>query len=551
MRDSSEALPRVLGGRYRLDSVLGRGGMGLVYRGMDLEMERGIAVKLIRPAEGDAEVAGARFLREIKSTAKLRHQHIVEVFDLGRSEEGGAFFVMELLEGESLDARLQREPRLAAPLAVHVATQICEALAVAHEGGIVHRDLKPANVMLVRRGEDDTFVKILDFGIAKSADHRTQLTQTGGIVGTLEYMAPEQIAGGEVDGRADVYSLGALLYRALAGGPVFPGGEMPAMMYHHLHVQPEPLSLRAPGAGIPRELDQVVLRCLEKQPSARYSSMTELAGALGRCLGAEIRATPDLPVTAALGRAPSPLGQPLPSGPSLPLDLPLPLELPPLVTAPRAPDPGAARAGASFDDLDDGEGPPMELAVAPPRTTTSRPLPPPRRCAHCHAENMPYARRCAMCEASLETPEQEAFREKLAAEQRAHPGDWRLLPGPPVFNDPGAPPPLPLLEDALDGGIESSEHSSDSLDGAPRSAPLAPYRGSPRELAARAPGPARGGLAVLPIAVWKRVLAYSALALLLGNAFFSSFSVTASLLLLLGMLLGAVGLWARWRSQRS
>lgn len=274
-------LPRMLGGRYRLEATIGHGGMGVVYRGVDLTMQRPIAVKLIRSVDGndiDDEIAG-RFLREAKHTARLQHEHIIDVFDLGR-DESGMYFVMELLTGESLSAKIRREGKLPPPVAVRIGVQICEALEVAHRGGIIHRDLKPANIMLTSRAGDDTFVKVLDFGVAKSlaGDDMTQLTHTGMLVGTVDYMAPEQIMGKPVDGRTDVYSLGVMLYKMLCGKAPFREGGVPALIHAHLNTMPKPLIEMA--EGIPNELDHVVLRCLMKKPERRYDSMAELARAL-------------------------------------------------------------------------------------------------------------------------------------------------------------------------------------------------------------------------------------------------------------------------------
>jgi len=280
-------LPRLLSGRYRLEATLGHGGMGVVYRGVDLMMQRSIAVKLIRGVDGmelDDEIAG-RFLREAKNTARLQHEHIIEVFDLGRTEEGGLYFVMELLEGESLSARLRRDGKLSPATTVHIGRQICEALQVAHSAGVIHRDLKPANIMLLSRAGDDDYVKVLDFGVAKSldgGDQETQLTHTGMLVGTVDYMAPEQITGKPVDGRTDVYALGVVLYKMLSGMAPFRDTGVPALIHAHLNTMPKPLIEVA--TGIPNELDHVVLRCLAKLPERRFESMAELARALSHAV---------------------------------------------------------------------------------------------------------------------------------------------------------------------------------------------------------------------------------------------------------------------------
>lgn len=286
MPDADESLPRLLGGRYRLEAKLGSGGMGVVYRAVDTTMQRQVAVKLIRGVDGvalDEEVAG-RFLREAKNTARIQHENIIEVYDLGRSEAGDMFFVMELLEGESLSARLRRETKLSAERGVHVVRQMCAALHVAHAAGIIHRDLKPANVMLIKRAGDGDYVKVLDFGVAKSyaPDQQTELTHTGMLVGTVEYMAPEQIMGRKVDGRTDIYALGVVMYRLFSGKTPFRDGGVPALIHAHLNVMPKPMNER--DAKVPGELDRVVLRCLAKRPEQRYESMEELSRALAAAM---------------------------------------------------------------------------------------------------------------------------------------------------------------------------------------------------------------------------------------------------------------------------
>ena len=288
---------RLLGGRYRLEEKIGQGGMGIVLRATDVVLSREVAVKLVtaETTQIDDEVA-SRFLREAQNTARLSHENIVSVFDFGRVEDGSLYFVMELCRGETLSNLLRRRTRLNVTEAVHVATQLCAGLAVAHDNGVVHRDLKPANVMVLHTPADPMFVKILDFGVAKSImpGVETALTRTGMIVGTVEYMAPEQIIGRQVDGRTDVYALGVLLYRMLSGTPVFIDHGVPAIIHNHLHTEPESISRRAPDAKVPIMLDRVVQKCLCKRPEGRYASMHELARALRAALDAELDFLPSL-----------------------------------------------------------------------------------------------------------------------------------------------------------------------------------------------------------------------------------------------------------------
>jgi eukaryotic-like serine/threonine-protein kinase len=365
--------PRVLRERYRLDARIGEGGMGVVYRGVDLALERDVAVKLTR-ARLDADPASSkRFLREVKSAAKIRHEHVVEVFDVGEDLGGDLFYVMELLEGEPLSRRLQREGRLSPAAAVHVAVQVCEALSAAHEGGVIHRDLKPANVMLLRRGRDDAYVKLIDFGISKTADPGTVPTRTGEILGTIGYMAPEQIRGDRVDARTDLYALGVLLYRTLTGSDVFEDRGVPAAVHDHLETTPIKLRERAPDAGIPPALDAAVLRCLAKRPADRFDSAAGAAEALRDAVGQE---------------APAPFEK-LVANEDIPPDAP--------------PTP------APLNEADSGASLQFELADVA-HAQTPAPPPGPRVCVQCGTENQRYAQFCSVCSDPLDSAEQVEFR---------------------------------------------------------------------------------------------------------------------------------------------
>jgi serine/threonine protein kinase len=404
MTESVPPPPRVLRDRYRLDARIGEGGMGVVYRGVDLALERDVAVKLTRAAPGADSNAAGRFLREVKSAAKIRHEHVVEVFDVGEAEGGDLFYVMELLDGEPLSHRLAREHRLAPAAAVHVAAQVCEALSAAHQGGIVHRDLKPANVMLLRRGRDDAFVKLIDFGISKSAEALTIPTRTGDLVGTVGYMAPEQIKGEAVDERTDVYALGAMLYRALTGSPVFEDRGLPAAVHDHLQTAPMKLRERAPEAGIPPALDAAVLRCLAKRPADRFASAASVAEALRASIAST---SPQAADTSAPFEV-------LIEGGHVPPDAPLPTT-----------------------ESDPGPAPQFELAEIPLAPASMAP-PGPRLCALCGTENQRYARSCAACGDELDSPEQVEFRARapLALASSIIP----LVPGNPgALSTPARP----------------------------------------------------------------------------------------------------------------
>ena len=486
MSDNDDSLPRLLGGRYRLEAKLGSGGMGVVYRATDLTMHRSVAVKLIRGIDGvalDEEVAG-RFLREAKNTARVQHENIIEVYDLGRSDQGDMYFVMELLEGESLSTKLRRDGKIAPAVTVHIARQMCAALHVAHSAGIIHRDLKPANVMLVRRGNDSSYVKVLDFGVAKSytPDQQTQLTHTGMLVGTVEYMAPEQIMGRQVDGRTDLYALGVVMYRMLTGKPPFRDGGVPALIHAHLNVFPKPMSELKPE--ISGALDRVILRCLAKQPEQRYESMEELSRALAAAMEPPARELVNLEYASddpydqsdktEVARPPQRIDTARPRAggapaPSSRLDEAFD-DATIKMDRPERPDqdggPGSLpRRLPRVDPLDDSGDRTAVMArdVAHDESTAKRPVPDEvkrfdaglRECAMCRTKNAPHARACSACGVSLASEDQEAVRARVTAPRTAHmpaphmpPPTSGAYPAPPFGRSPaqvqGMPiPPVP------------------------------------------------------------------------------------------------------------
>lgn len=288
--------PSVLAGRFRLEAILGEGGMGTVYRATDLRLEREVAVKVVRPFADSTETA-ARFVREARRTAQVRHPNVVEVFDVGETAEGDLFLVMELLRGEPLSTRLTREGRVAVDAFASIAVEMCGGLGAAHALGIVHRDVKPANIMLVTHGGRRDLVKVVDFGIAKTERTATALTDADTLLGTLEYISPEQILGeAPLDARSDVYALGLVMYLMLAGTPAFRGVPRSALIHHHLEVEPEPLGHRAPNSAIPPALAAVVMRALAKSPAARYTNASTLRLALEEALSGAIVVHSSLPV---------------------------------------------------------------------------------------------------------------------------------------------------------------------------------------------------------------------------------------------------------------
>ena len=276
---------KLLDGRYRLERVLGRGGMGTVYAGRLEALEQPRAVKVLRPVLDDGQALG-RFEREARTASKLGNEHIVKVFDFGVTDDGLAFIAMEMLEGQDLGDLLGTQRVLDVERAVPIIVQCCAALGAAHAAGIVHRDLKPENVFLVPRAGYREFVKIVDFGLAKYSDTEQEgdperkLTKTGMIFGTPQYMSPEQCSGKPTDHRSDVYALGLMLYELLCGRVPFDGETFMGVINQHLVDPPRPLLELNASIQVPPTLEAVVYRCLDKKARNRPQSMRELADEL-------------------------------------------------------------------------------------------------------------------------------------------------------------------------------------------------------------------------------------------------------------------------------
>ncbi len=266
--------------RYRVDALLGEGGMGLVYRITHTRLNKPLAMKVLRRENTRDEEVLARFRREAESASAIGNQHIVDINDFGVLDDGSTYFVMECLEGMDLIEAMDRTPRMPEERALRIATQICRALAAAHDAGIVHRDLKPENVFLIRREDTEDFVKVLDFGIAKVAHRPERLTRQGEVLGTPHYMSPEQCEGENVDRRTDIYALGVLLYEMLTGHVPHDADTMMGILTKHLYEDPIPPKVRVSHVSV--ELEQVVMRCLEKKPERRYQTMRELEADLDR-----------------------------------------------------------------------------------------------------------------------------------------------------------------------------------------------------------------------------------------------------------------------------
>jgi len=273
-------------GAYRLESRLGAGGMGEVWRASHRMLARPAAVKLIAPRQlgDDTHAVLARFEQEAQATALLRSPHTVEVYDFGLSSDGSLYYVMELLDGLDLQKLVKTHGPIPASRVVHVLRQACHSLGEAHGAGMVHRDIKPANLFVCRYGSDVDFVKVLDFGLVKKQElvEDAALTQKGQFLGTPAFVAPEMALGSAIDGRTDLYSLGCVAYWLLTGSLVFEAGNPMALAAKHLQEQPVPPSHRT-EMEIPADLEEVVLDCLRKDPVDRPGSAEELAERLSAC----------------------------------------------------------------------------------------------------------------------------------------------------------------------------------------------------------------------------------------------------------------------------
>jgi serine/threonine protein kinase len=287
VRDMTQ--PRLLGGRYELDGIVGRGGMAEVFRARDNRLNRIVAVKTLRSDLARDQMFQARFRREAQSAASLNHPSIVAVYDTGEDMVGGTpvpYIVMEFVEGRTLRDLLRDDGRLPPKRAAQITDGVLRVLDYSHRNGIVHRDIKPGNVILTRSGE----VKVMDFGIARAvSDYQLSMTQTAQVVGTPHYMSPEQARGERVDARSDLYSTGCLLYELITGRPPFTGDSPVAVAYQHVMEDPVPPSRVDPE--VPAWADAVVLKALQKDPAQRHQSAGEMRNDIQRALaGAPVAA---------------------------------------------------------------------------------------------------------------------------------------------------------------------------------------------------------------------------------------------------------------------
>ncbi|HJZ77210.1 MAG TPA: protein kinase [Vicinamibacterales bacterium] len=269
---------QVLDSKYRLDALLAEGGMGAVYRATHVMLGKTVAIKLIRPEIVASPEIVRRFQREARAATALNHPNIVSVYDLGQTPDGTLYIAMEYIDGPSLKTLIQSGRPIALTRTISILRQVASALATAHKHNIVHRDLKPQNIMLATGPDGSELAKLVDFGIAKTFDESTQLTSTGSALGTPYYMSPEQIEGRAVDARSDIYALGIILYEMLVGEVPFADQSTPAVLLKQLKERPVRPSLR--NAAVPAALEEITLRCLEKDPQQRFQTADEFTAAL-------------------------------------------------------------------------------------------------------------------------------------------------------------------------------------------------------------------------------------------------------------------------------
>jgi serine/threonine-protein kinase len=277
---------KIIQGRYKVLRQIGEGGMGVVYEAEHIEIEKKVALKILRDDFSKRPEVVARFRQEARSASKIGNAHIVDVTDFGQLETGGVYFVMEYLQGKGLNEIIKNE-EIDVERAVHIVLQIARALKAAHKMEIVHRDLKPENIYIVEKDEETEFVKILDFGIAKISDRDSEgqrLTKTGMIFGTPEYMSPEQASGKTLDQRVDIYALGCIMFEIFTGRVPFEGETFMAILTQHMFEPPPKLEDINKEISIPNEIESVIYKAMAKDQNDRYSDMLELAEDLEKAL---------------------------------------------------------------------------------------------------------------------------------------------------------------------------------------------------------------------------------------------------------------------------
>ncbi len=321
---------RVINDRFKINALIARGGMGKVYRAEQAPLGRVCAIKVLNPnyaGDQDPEFH-KRFFLEASIASKLTHPNTVTIFDYGRTDDDIYYMAMEYLEGHTLHRAIREAGHFPEERAAHVARQICRALREAHSLGVIHRDLKPANLFLVEHGDETDFVKILDFGLVKNvSDTKTEdLTQTGLFMGSPKYMAPEQIRGDRVDARTDIYALGIILYEMIAGKVPFDRPNSVNILMAHVNEEAPPIRQMNPNTQVSAAFEEVIARCMAKNPDNRFRSMDEVLATLKRIGNAAFstgNGTGEFRVLSASGSSPrslTPVGND--SGPAVELPAP-------------------------------------------------------------------------------------------------------------------------------------------------------------------------------------------------------------------------------------
>lgn len=282
--EADSLIGTTLGDRYVVEGILGEGGMGRVYRATHKVLEKTFAIKVLHPELASSKTLADRFIGEARAASAIKSRHVIDISDFGALPDGTGYFVMEYLEGQTLHEYLKELRRVPLGRLLQIGIQLAEGLGDAHELDIVHRDLKPSNIMIAKH-KSSVRVTILDFGIAKrpTSTGGGAITRSGVMVGTPEYMAPEQIQGNPVDGRADIYALGIIMYELAAGRRPFDAEFQAELLMQQVYEPARPIKELAPKTDLTAEVEAVITRCMEKDPEARYDSAHELAEVLRTC----------------------------------------------------------------------------------------------------------------------------------------------------------------------------------------------------------------------------------------------------------------------------